>query len=164
MLFALAFESDKRRWKSIAQKLNDTFHKGKSVRNRRHCSNRWINHLDPKLHNNKWQEFEDQELIRLEKMFGHKWSNIASCLPGRSAQAVKNRWVSLQSCTRKNEKEEDSRNDPRVIKMAPTPETQVSNEFPIWPEMPPVEMLPPVWFNMINSANTGMPTFNFQFY
>ena len=161
MLFALAITDQKRRWKSIAQKLNDTFHRGQPVRNRRHCSNRWINQLDPALHNNKWTEYEDQELIRLEKTIGHKWSNIAQCLPGRSAQAVKNRWVSLHRSARKTVKEEKAGFNSRVIQVAP--EVQVNKDFPVWPEIPPVEMIPD-WQNLLNSANAGMPNFNFQFF
>lgn len=58
------------------------------------CRERWFNHLDPNIKKGAWSEQEDNILLTEQKKLGNRWCKIASYLPGRSENAVKNRWNS----------------------------------------------------------------------
>jgi hypothetical protein len=58
------------------------------------CRERWFNHLDPNIKKGGWSEEEDRMLVELQARVGNKWCEIARNLPGRSENAVKNRWNS----------------------------------------------------------------------
>jgi hypothetical protein len=61
------------------------------------CRERWRNHLDPDVNREAWTEQEDQLLIDWHEKIGSKWVKIAEYLPGRSDNAIKNRWNSTLS-------------------------------------------------------------------
>ena len=75
------------------------------------CRERWLNHLDKSVNKSDWSADEDQVLIRQQLILGNKWSEIAKLLPGRSENAVKNRFNSIlsrkSSKARKDEKSKD---------------------------------------------------------
>ncbi|XP_073003939.1 myb-related protein Hv33-like [Typha latifolia] len=62
------------------------------------CRLRWINYLRPDLKRGSFSEQEEQLIIGLHEILGNRWSQIASHLPGRTDNEIKNFW---NSCLKK---------------------------------------------------------------
>lgn len=56
---------------------------------------RWHNYISPQNSFGPWTLEEDKIIAQNVKKYGTKWSQISSCLKGRSDNSVKNRWNSV---------------------------------------------------------------------
>ena len=78
-------------WQNIADLLNREIGKA-NKRIGKQCRERWLNHLQPSINKGAWTPQEDLVLLENHKAFQNQWSKIATYLPGRTENMVKNRF------------------------------------------------------------------------
>ncbi|XP_057730486.1 transcription factor MYB101-like [Arachis stenosperma] len=73
---------------SLIRKNSELRRSGKS------CRLRWSNHLNPDLKKGPFSEEEEKTIDDLHAKFGNKWALMATQIPGRSDNDIKNFWNS----------------------------------------------------------------------
>ena len=76
-------------WVLVASELADWNRTGKQ------CRERWLNHLAPEVQHGVWSADEDLRLLQAVAEHGSQWTRISLQFPGRSPNALKNRWRTL---------------------------------------------------------------------
>ncbi|KAK4262441.1 hypothetical protein QN277_028000 [Acacia crassicarpa] len=101
------------------------------------CRLRWLNYLRPNIKHGGFSEEEDNIICSLYATIGSRWSIIASQLPGRTDNDIKNYWNTRlrKKLLGKNRKEQQALARPKPLMMKNQTEHLVTpvTQNPTWP-------------------------------
>lgn len=101
------------------------FIKGRSGKQ---CRERWFNNLNPDVKKGNWSKEEDELIFQLYQKYGSSWSKVAKFLPGRTENAIKNRFYStLRRLAADKKKGKGENDDETEVKL----EDNVKLEMPV---------------------------------
>ena len=84
MVRALVREHGLRKWAFIAACLK--------TKTQKQVYARWRDYLQPSLTTKPWTKEEQKRLLELQAQIGNQWAQLAQLMPGRSPNAIKNRF------------------------------------------------------------------------
>lgn len=79
-------------WAAVSKELKKKFNFFKTGKQ---CRERWNNNLSPEINKESWTAEEEKILFDLHKVYGNKWSVIATELEGRTDNSTKNHFYSI---------------------------------------------------------------------
>ncbi|CAN0914749.1 Transcription factor MYB93 [Linum grandiflorum] len=92
------------------------------------CRLRWMNYLRPDLKRGNYSAEEEETILRLHASLGNKWSVIATHLPGRADNEIKNYWhtnLKNRGNQRYNSPTGDQQEEENIVMAADQGEVQV---------------------------------------
>ncbi|KAG6529285.1 myb-related protein 306-like [Zingiber officinale] len=99
ILFAYVQEHGPGNWRSVPANSG-------LMRCSKSCRLRWTNYLRPGIKRGNFTEQEDKVIVHLQALLGNRWAAIASYLPERTDNDIKNHWnTNLKKSKRPREAE-----------------------------------------------------------
>ena len=97
---ALVAQHGPRKWTLIASRLK--------TKTQKQVYARWRDYLQPGLTTKPWSKEEQAKLVELQAHVGNQWAVLARLMPGRSPNAIKNRFHATKRKMERHNKREGS--------------------------------------------------------